>query len=156
MSLVCCETLPTTITSCASEDISIVSVIGPPLTKTSQNVLIDVSRAPYRRVCITVSAPVSLYYDSDTYFGTSDVTLSLYRNGVLASIASVQLSATIPVIPEASAQKVSLTPILVHQADPGVFHATLTATYSNQTGAGASFHVDGRINISASVASLAL
>jgi hypothetical protein len=150
MSFVCCETLPTTITSCASADVL-------PATEqtagifTSADVVLDVSRAPYRRVCITVSAPVYLFYSSGNDEGDSAVTLSLYRNGVLDPVDEVILRTYV----NTDEQHVSVTPILVHQADPGVFHATLTVTYPNPA-AQSLFEVTGRINITASVANLAL
>jgi hypothetical protein len=94
---------------------------------------------------------VYLFYSSGNDEGDSAVTLSLYRNGVLDPVDEVILRTYV----NTDEQHVSVTPILVHQADPGVFHATLTVTYPNPA-AQSLFEVTGRINITASVANLAL
>jgi hypothetical protein len=92
-------------------------------------------------VCITVSAPVTFSYAAG---GTAEVILSLYRRGSVDAVDSVTLHQI-----TAEGEEYSVTPILVTQQDPGAFYAQLTISGTQPT-------VAGRINISASVASLAL
>jgi hypothetical protein len=106
----------------------------------SSPVTIDFSRSN-QRICITASAPVTL--GGPGFNPNATVKLSLYRNGddALLDVSTCLVNS--------SSGFSAVTPALVHQVAPGVYYAELEIT-------GQWYSVVGRINISASVAALAV
>jgi hypothetical protein len=136
MSFVCCEIKPTLlpVSTCITTDVSGSSTTGE---ITSQPVYIDLTQAPFRRRCLTASAPVTV---ADS--GTINLTLYLYRQGSDTPIDSLVLTQGID-----EGLSAALTPVLVNQVNPGVYYAQLRIV-------GSTPNVSGRINITASVTSL--
>lgn len=144
MSFVCCEAVPTALNTCAVAEVS--GTIANNLF-TSAPVTIDVSRAPYRRACVSANAPVTLSTGLTEGSFLYTLTLSLFREGTTGSIYSASVSSLL-----ASNSVASITPALLHQVDPGRYYIVLTVSpaFSSVTS------VIGNINVSASVSNLAL
>jgi hypothetical protein len=152
MSFVCCETPATALTFCTS------ALIDTQIPDTgsivdgkyiSNPVLIDVSRAPYRRVCISVIAPVTLTHGSETAF-EARVELTLYREGSAGAIVSRRVTVSL-----AAGAHSSVTPALVQQVDPGRYNIVLSVfgpvpvSENNPS-------IVGHINVTASLVTLPL
>jgi hypothetical protein len=113
---------------------------------------VDLRHAPFKQMCLTVSAPLTVTNTDDSVYGVS-VGVQLFRGrsvDIANLVDSNTLYATLPNGDVASST--SLTPVLLHRVAPGEYTVRVNAASSSAN----SFSVFGRINVCATLTQLVL
>jgi hypothetical protein len=142
MSFVCCEKSPVALTTCA---VTYLTASAETANYTSPDAVIDVSRAPYRRVCLHADAPITVQETGDSDIPEVQVTLWLYRVGVDTALDSSAVSFSLGAFDSGTA-----TPSLQLTVEPGRYRVYVQV----QARLGDQVIVQGRINVSTCVVSI--
>jgi hypothetical protein len=154
MSYLCCEDGPLYTSICDSTPVDSFATVVTEGSNSgfSAPFYVDLRRAPFKQMCVTVSAPLTVTNTDDSVYGVS-VAVQLFR-GRSVDIANLidgnTLYATLPNGDVASST--SLTPVLLHRVAPGEYTVRIFASSSSNN----SFDVSGRINVGATLSQLVL
>jgi hypothetical protein len=149
LSFLCCEDAGVYTSVCASVDVNIQEDITDPLLLGP--LFIDLRRAPWRQMCLTVVAPLTFRVSGTTVFSA---TLTLFKGRSLgqADIVKVAPNMSVTVIGGEIELFTSVTPALLHKVPPGEYAIQISVS----TSSGTVTSVAGSINASAVLSQLAV
>jgi hypothetical protein len=160
MSYLCCEEGPVYTSVCAKSDVDITTVITTvgqvrTNTVTTEPFHIDLRHAPYKQMCVTVSAPLTLRNGDNAT--TATVVLQLYsgRSTSLANFVDSTELTTSLADGDGADIYAAVTPVLLHRVAPGEYTVVLSVSSSN-TDTGNVIRASGRINVCATLNQLVL
>lgn len=148
MSLHCCETPATTLTTCASVD---AQRDLEAQTNFITNVPLNLARAPYRMLCVSSNAPLSFFHGGEVGdpAATILVYLTLQRIGP-GLAAPVAVDTQLMQLTLAAGSRGGLTPILTNSVEPALYNVECTVFSTRPV------DVSGKVSATASVQSLLL